>query len=244
MPGRSRILIAEDHLLVAEACKNLLNAEFDVVGIVGNGRELIRSASELRPDVIIVDIAMPVLNGLDAGQQVKGLLPAVKLIFLTMNLDVEIAAEAFRRGASGYVLKTDTVSDLVAAVRDVLRGKSCLSPTLARDQVEYLSRLKGTPKAEAERLTARGHEVLQLLAEGRGMKEVGRELNMTTRTVAYHKYRIMKILGAKNNADLVRYAMRNLWSPDARQFPTRQRARLQFTCHATSTFDKYYLNHI
>jgi DNA-binding NarL/FixJ family response regulator len=206
---RSRILIADDHNLVAELCKKVLETEFDVVGTVANGRALVRVASELKPDVIIVDIAMPVLNGLDAAQQVKDKFPAVKLIFLTMTNAVEVAAEAFRRGASGYLLKTCATSQLVTAVRDVLRGKMYLSPTLSRDTFDFLRRQRAELVEEGERLTERQREVLQLLAEGKVMKEVGAILKMTPRTVAFHKYRIMEVLGAKSTAELVRYAVKH-----------------------------------
>jgi DNA-binding NarL/FixJ family response regulator len=204
-----RILIADDHTLVADLCRKLLETEFEVVGIVNDGRAMVRTAAELKPDAIVVDIAMPVLNGLDAGQQVKEILPAVKLIFLTMNNDVKLAAEAFRRGASGYLLKTCAASELVTAVRDVLRGKSYMSRTISRDEVNYLRRTETELEHEEERLTERQREVLQLLAEGMQMKEISSILNMTTRTVAFHKYRIMGALGARNNAELVRYAVRN-----------------------------------
>jgi DNA-binding NarL/FixJ family response regulator len=194
---------------VAELCKKVLETEFDVVGTVTNGRALVRAASELKPDVIIVDIAMPVLNGLDAAQQVKDEFPAVKLIFLTMTNDVEVAAEAFRRGASGYLLKTCATSQLVTAVRDVLRGKTYLSPSFSRENFDFLRRQRAELVEEGERLTERQREVLQLLAEGKVMKEVGAILNMAPRTVAFHKYRIMEVLGAKCSAELVRYAVRN-----------------------------------
>ena len=209
MMNRSRVLIADDHHLVAELCKRLLETEFDVVGIVGDGRSLVRTAAELRPDVVVIDIAMPILNGLDAGRQLKEILPAIKLVYLTMNPDVEVAAEAFRRGASGYLLKTCAAADIVLAVREVLRGKSYLSQAMSRSTVNFLRQQDKALVGEAELLTQRQREVLQLLAEGKVMKEVGGILNMTTRTVAYHKYRIMEVLGAKSNAELVRYAIRN-----------------------------------
>jgi DNA-binding NarL/FixJ family response regulator len=209
MPNRSRILIADDHNLVAELCKRLLETEFDVVGVISNGRALVCAAGELRPDVVVLDIAMPILNGLDAGRQLKQLLPAVKLVYLTMNPDVEVAAEAFRRGASGYLLKTCAAADIVLAVRDVLRGKSYISKALSRDTLDFMRRqVKGLVN-EGELLTQRQREVLQLLAEGKVMKEVGDILHMTARTVAYHKNRMMAVLGAKNNAELVKYAVRN-----------------------------------
>jgi len=204
-----RILIADDHTLVAEACKKLLDSEYEVVATVGDGRALVRAAVELKPHLIIVDVAMPLLNGLDAGQQVKEFLPAVKLVYLTMNHDADLAAEAFRRGASGYLLKTCAASELVIAVREVLRGKSYLSPIIAKDTVDFLLRQDKRMIDEAERLTERQREVLQLLAEGKCMKEVAAVLNITTRTVAFHKYRIMELLNAKSSAELVQYAMRN-----------------------------------
>jgi DNA-binding NarL/FixJ family response regulator len=209
MNNRSRVLIADDHNLVAELCKRLLETEFDVVGTVINGRALVRVAGELKPDVVVVDVAMPILNGLDAGQQVKAALPAVKLVFLTMNTDVEVAAEAFRRGAHGYLLKTCAAVELVLGVREVLRGKSYLSPALSRDTINLMRRQHGTMVNENDRLTQRQREVLQLLAEGKVMKEVSDILHMSTRTVAYHKYRMMEVLGAKSNAELIKYAVKN-----------------------------------
>jgi DNA-binding NarL/FixJ family response regulator len=205
--NRARILIADDHTLVAELCKRLLETEFEVVGTVGTGRDLVRAAAQLKPDVIVVDVAMPVLNGLDAGQQVKQMWPAVKVVFLTMNSDPQVAAEAFRRGGSAYLLKTCASSEMVVAVREVLRGKTYMSRTIPKDTVNYLRRQDKIAQGE-EQLTERQREVLQLLAEGKVMKEVGTILNMTTRTVAFHKYRIMEVLGAKSNAELVRYAVR------------------------------------
>jgi DNA-binding NarL/FixJ family response regulator len=208
MINRSRILIADDHTLVAELCKRLLDTEFDVIGVVSDGRALVHAAGELRPDVVVLDIAMPILNGLDAGRQVKEMLPALKLVYLTMNPDADVAAEAFRRGASGYLLKTCAASDIVLAVRDVLRGKSYTSRAL-RDAIDSLRWQRKDLVNEEERLTDRQREVLQLLAEGKVMKEVGGILNMTPRTVAYHKYRMMEVLGAKSTAELVKYAVRN-----------------------------------
>jgi DNA-binding NarL/FixJ family response regulator len=204
-----KILIAEDHTLVAEACKKLLEADYEVVGTVSDGRSLVRAAVELRPHLIIVDVAMPLLNGLDAGQQIKELLPGMKLVFVTMNHDADLAAEAFRRGASGYLLKTCAASELAIAVREVLRGKSYLSPLIARDTVDFLLRQDKKLVEDANKLTERQREVLQLLAEGKCMKEVAGVLNVTPRTVAFHKYRIMEVLNAKSNAELVQYAIRH-----------------------------------
>ena len=209
MNNRPRILIADDHTLVAELCKKLLETEFDVVGMVTDGRALVRAAGELKPDVIVVDIAMPVLNGLDAGRQIKAMSPAVKLVYLTMNPDAEVAAEAFERGASGYLLKTCAAAEMVQAVREVLRGKSYLSRSMSKDAIDCLRWQNKKLVQEEDRLTGRQREVLQLLAEGKVMKEVGSVLNMTARTVAYHKYRMMEVLGAKSTAELVKYAVRN-----------------------------------
>jgi len=209
MTSRPRILIADDHNLVAEVCKRLLETEFDVVGVVVDGRALVRAAGELGPDVIVLDIAMPVLNGLDAGQQIKKSLPAVKLVYLTMNPDVEVAAEAFRRGAHGYLLKTCAARELVLGVREVLRGKSYMSPAALSRDLNFLRRQDKNLIHEDDRLTERQREVLQLLAEGKVMKEVADILSVSPRTVAFHKYRMMEVLGAKNTAELVRYAIRN-----------------------------------
>jgi DNA-binding NarL/FixJ family response regulator len=202
-------MIADDHTLVAEACKKLLEADYDVVATVGDGRALVRVAATLKPQVIIMDVGMPLLNGLDAGQQIKQLLRSVKLVYLTMNQDADLAAEAFRRGASAYLLKTCAASELAIAVREVLKGKSYLSPVIAKDTVDFILRQGKELIEEGKRLTERQREVLQLLAEGKSMKEVASVLSLTTRTVAFHKYRIMELLNAKSNAQLVQYAIRN-----------------------------------
>ena len=209
MTGRPRILIADDHNLVAELCKKLLETEFDVVGTVSDGRALVRAAAELKPDVVVLDVAMPVLNGLDAGRQLKEAMPAIKLIYLTMNPDVDLAAEAFRRGAHGYLLKTCAATELVLGVREVLKGKSYMSAALPRDTINFMRKQDKKIFNEDDRLTQRQREVLQLLAEGKVMKEVSDILHMSTRTVAYHKYRMMEVLGAKSNAELVKYAIKN-----------------------------------
>jgi DNA-binding NarL/FixJ family response regulator len=194
---------------VAEACRKLLEGDYEVVATVSDGRALVRAVAEFRPHLIIVDVSMPLLNGLDAGQQAKELMPSIKVIFLTMNHDADLAAEAFRRGATGYLVKTCAASELAIAVREVLRGKSYLSPMIAKDTVDFLLRQDKKLIDEADRLTERQREVLQLLAEGKCMKEVADVLNLTTRTVAFHKYRIMEVLNLRTNAALVQYAIRN-----------------------------------
>ena len=207
-PHRARVLIADDHKLIAELCKRELEKEFDVVGIVADGQEMVRTARSLKPDVIVVDIAMPVLNGLDAGRQIKESSRGVKLVYLTMNTDPELAFEAFQEGASAYLLKSSALAELVLAVRRVLRGHIYLSPSLKRP-VEQLRWEQRKFQPETERLTERQREVLQLLAEGKIMKEIANILGLTPRTVAFHKYRMMEALGAHSTADLVRYAVKH-----------------------------------
>src|SRR4051794_4321618 len=203
-----KIIIADDHTLVAEACRKLLEVDYEIVATVSDGRALVRAVAEFKPHLVIVDVAMPLLNGLDAAQQAKELMPSVKIVFLTMSHDADLAAEAFRRGASGFLLKTCAASELVVAVREVLRGKSYLSPMIAKDTVDFLLRQDRKLIEEGQRLTERQREVLQLLAEGKCMKEVAGVLNVTTRTVAFHKYRIMEVLNVRSNAELVQYAIR------------------------------------
>ena len=205
---RPRLLIADDHTLLAEACKNLLEPEFEVVGIVDNGRELLRMACELKPEVVVLDIAMPQLNGLDAGDQIKHLLPATKLVYLTVNMSPEVAAEAFRRGASGYVVKTSPAAELITAIRRALKSESYLSSIITKETVSFLLRSRQSYVGE-KRITSRQSEILQLLAEGMSMKEIAGVLNVKPGTVAFHKYRIMETLGLKTNAELIQYAIKH-----------------------------------
>ena len=207
-PLRSRVLVADDHLLIAEFCKQLLEPEFDVVGIVTNGADLVIKSTELKPDVILVDIIMPVLNGLSAASQVKSLLPDVKVVHLTMHSDPQIAMEAFDKGASAYVLKTCAASELARAVRTVLTGRRCL-PSNLREIIERLRWERVKPLPQEDRLTTRQREVLQLLAQGKNMQEIGARLEVTPRTVAFHKYRMRAALGTTTDAELVQYALRN-----------------------------------
>ncbi len=205
---RARLLIADDHTLLAEACKSLLEPEFEVVGIADNGRTLLRLACDLKPEVVVLDIAMPQLNGLDAGDQIRRLFPATKLVYLTMNMSPEVAAEAFRRGASGYIVKSSAAEELVRAIRRALKSESYLSPLITKETVEFLLR-SGDSSAEEKRITRRQSEVLQLLAEGMSMKEIAGVLNLKPGTVAFHKYRIMESLGLKTNAELLQYAIKH-----------------------------------
>jgi DNA-binding NarL/FixJ family response regulator len=204
--GKARILLADDHTLVVEAFKKLLEPEFEVVGTVGDGRALLRLAPELQPDVVLVDLNMPLLNGLDASEQLKQLMPKVKIIVLTMNEDAEIAAETLQKWASGYLLKKSAGSELLKAVRDVLVGLRYVTPAMKTELAEIAAR---EPRSESSRaLTARQREVLQLLAEGHTMKEAAAILHVTARTVAFHKYRIMRDFGLENNSELLRFAIK------------------------------------
>ena len=201
---RPRILLADDHAMLLEAFTALLKPEFDVAGAVTDGRMLLDAFAQLHPDVVVLDIAMPLLNGLDAGRQLKAQRKSVKLIYLTMNPDPDLAGEALRLGASGYVLKSSAAQELLQAIREALRGRSYITPLIARDAVGSLI---GQRTARPD-LTTRQREVLQLLAEGRSMKEVGAILDLTPRTVAFHKYRMMEQLRLKSSAELVQFAVK------------------------------------
>jgi DNA-binding NarL/FixJ family response regulator len=204
---RPRVLLADDHSLVLGAFENLLSGECDIVGQVADGRALIDAAEKLKPDVIVLDIGMPLLNGLEAGRQIKRRLRDVKLVFLTMHEDADLAADAFRSGASAYLLKRSAASELATAIREVMQGRSYITPLITAGLVGSL--LNVDEQKPAPELTPRQREVLQLLAEGRSMKEVGNLLNLTARTVAFHKYRIMDQLKVKSTAELIQYAVRH-----------------------------------
>jgi DNA-binding NarL/FixJ family response regulator len=210
--SRPRILIADDHTMVAEAFKKLLETDFEIVGIVNDGKALVDFVSKLNPDVVLVDVAMPLLNGLDASEQIRSMNHTIRIVFLTMSEDRALTAEAFRRGASGYLLKKSAASELGDAIRTVLRGKYYMSQLIAGDIVDLKLEFGGTNRLPGP-LTSRQKQVLQLLAEGRSMKEVGNLLNVTARTVAFHKYRIMEILHLNNSAELVQYAVRERMIP-------------------------------
>jgi DNA-binding NarL/FixJ family response regulator len=203
--SRARLLLADDHTIFLDALTKLLEAEFEVVGTVTDGRELVSKAADLKPDVVVLDIGMPLLNGLDAGQQVKDQRPETRIIFLTQNQDPHLAAEAFRRKASGYLLKNSAATELVTAIREAMKGRTYVSPLIAE---MMLSRLSDPTQKDRVDLTPRQREVLQLLAEGKSMKEVATILNLSIRTVEFHKQRIMEVLDLKTNAELVRYAVK------------------------------------
>ena len=205
--GKPRVLLADDHALILGAFEKLLAGECDIVGQVGDGRALVAAVETLNPDVVVLDISMPLLNGLDAGRQIKQKSRNVKLVYLTMNEDPDLAAEAFRAGASGYLLKSSAASELAAAIREVAQGRSYITPLVAEGLVEALQ--QAPDRKPGEDLTPRQREVLQLLAEGRSMKEVAALLNLTPRTVAFHKYQMMEQLKVKSTAELIQYAVKH-----------------------------------
>lgn len=204
---RVRILLADDHNMLIEAMKNLLEPEFEVIDTASDGRSLVSKAIKLNPDVIIMDISMPLLNGLEAGRQLKTALPKVKFIYLTMNQDQDIIAEALKIGAMGFLVKHSAYSELRNAIRQSLLGRTYVTPLVGKNTVSsyFQAPLRGENPIH---LTPRQREVLQLLAEGRSMKEVAFALDVTTRTVAFHKYRMMEDLNLKSNAELIQYAVR------------------------------------
>ena len=204
---RPRVLLADDHRLLREAFAQLLEPSCDVVGAVADGRELLAAAKALQPDVVVLDIAMPLLNGLDAARQLKRLMPDIKVIFLTVSEDPDLAAEAFRAGASAFLLKNSAAAELFLAIQEVLQGRSYITPQATRGLVGAF--LEGPESEKKSReLSPRQREVLQLLAEGHSMKEIGRILKITPRTVAFHKYNMMEQLGITSSAELVQFAVK------------------------------------
>jgi len=206
---RLRVLLADDHDMVVEAFRRMLEPEFEVVGTAGDGRALVASALELKPDAIIADIGMPLMNGLEAGQVIRGRLPSIRLVLLTMNQDSDYAAAAFRIGVHGYLLKNSAGSELGLCLRAVCAGKRYLTPKIANGSISdlLLAHINELPDPAA--LSHREREVLQLLAEGKSMKDAAAILDITPRTVAFHKYRIMEQFHLKSNAELVQFAVRN-----------------------------------
>jgi DNA-binding NarL/FixJ family response regulator len=205
---RPSVLIADDHQMLLDALKKILEPRYEVVGTVRDGRALLEAAVDLQPEIIVLDVAMPQLNGLDAARQIKQTMPKAKLIFMTMNEEPDLVGEAFRAGASGFLLKRAAAFELMDAIEKVLKGGSYVTPSAAEGQAKISLR---EPKARnhAPEPTPRQREVIQLLAEGRSMKEVASTLQITKRTVAAHKYAVMDLLQLKTNADLVQYAIRH-----------------------------------
>ena len=205
--ARPRVLIADDHKIVVEGLKKMLQADFDIAGTVEDGRELVNSVEKHHPDVIIADISMPMLNGIDAVRQIKKVHKTIRVVFLTMQLDVAYAVSAFNAGASGYVLKHSAPDELVTAINEALKGRTYVTPLIAGKLIEAYE--EGAHTQTARSLTPRQREVLQLLAEGYSVKEIATILNISLKTVEYHKYRMMEDLGIKSLAELVRYAVKH-----------------------------------
>jgi DNA-binding NarL/FixJ family response regulator len=204
---KPRILLADDHRILAEGVRGLLEPEFELVGIVADGRELVEAAIKLRPDVVVADISMPSLNGIDAVVQIRQAGVACKVVFLTMQRDVSYARRAMEAGASGYVLKHSAHDELVKAIRAAIRGETYVSPLIAAELLRsYQEQGPAQPDAP-RRLTPRQREVLQLSAEGRSAKEIASLLNISTRTAEFHRARVMKALGVRTTAELVQYAI-------------------------------------
>ncbi len=206
---RARVLLADDHRLVAEGLKSLLEEEFELLGVVEDGRELVEAAKRLRPDVIVADISMPHLNGIDALALLKRDNPEVRVVFLTMHKEAGYARRALAAGASGYVLKHSAQAELFLAVRAALEGKVFITPALAG---EVLRDMKGNPAQAGDpvaMLTPRQREILQLAAEGRSTKEIAAQLDISPRTVEFHKYQLMNALKLQGNAELVHFAIKN-----------------------------------
>jgi DNA-binding NarL/FixJ family response regulator len=204
--NRPRILIADDHAILLDAFKKLLETDYDVVGTVTDGQALVKAAEQLKPDVILADISMPRLNGLDAGERLRERAPDAKLLYLTVNEDPDIAAEAIRRGAAGFLLKKCASAELFQAIRHVLAGQTYISPSITKlPAAVFVGEAKRRERPSG--LSLRQREVLQLLAEGKSMKEAAGILGVAPRTIAFHKYAMMEQLGLKTSAELVQYAV-------------------------------------
>jgi DNA-binding NarL/FixJ family response regulator len=207
--NKPRILIADDHQILAEGLRGLLEPEFEVVGVVADGRELVAAARQHRPDVIVADVTMPWLNGIEAAVQLRDVGVEAKVVFLTMHRDVGYARRAMEVGAAGFVLKHSAASELVTAVREALRGRTYVTPMIAGELLQSYRQGDSRPHDPGHRLTTRQREVLQLFAEGRSAKEVAAVLKISTRTAEVHKARILEALGLRTTAELVQYAIRN-----------------------------------
>jgi DNA-binding NarL/FixJ family response regulator len=203
-----RVILADDHKMLLEAFSKLLESHCEIVATVADGRALLHVAATLKPDIIVLDIGMPLLNGLEAARQLKSKMPAVKIIFLTMQEDPDLAVEAMRCGASGYLLKTSAPAELLHAIQEALKDRCHVTPQIARGmEKSFIRNPEG--RQQPKSLTPRQYEVVQLLAEGKSMKEVADVLHVTARTVAFHKYRSMEELAIQSNAELIQFAIKH-----------------------------------
>ncbi len=207
--NRARVLLADDHVLVAEALKGLLAEEFDLVGVVEDGQAMVEAAMTLRPDVIVADITMPRLNGIEAMTHLKKAVPGVRVVFLTMHREVAYARRALEAGALGFVLKHSAPSELILAVQAALQGRVFITPALAADVIESIKHAPGPAEDPAAALTPRQREILRLLAEGRTAKQIAATLGISHRTVEFHKYQLMESLALKSNAELIHFAIKH-----------------------------------
>ncbi len=205
--AKPRVLLADDHAIVSQGLEALLQESFELAGSVRDGRELVAQVSQLKPDVVVTDISMPGLNGLEAIRQIKRIRPLTKIVALTMHAEPSLVAEALKAGASGYVLKSSAVEELERAIREVMLGRTYVTSLIAKDVFAVLIESGGSTGPEPQ-LTARQREVLQLIGEGRTMKEIATALNISPRTAESHKYDMMQALGCKTTADLIRYAVK------------------------------------
>ena len=206
---KPRVLLADDHQIVLEGLKSLLAGEFDVVGSVQDGRALVDQAATLRPDVIVADISMPQLNGIEAARQIKKTDQNIKIVFLTMHPDATYAANAFEAGASGFVLKHSAPSELITAIHEAMKGQTYVTPLIAGDLIRTYQGGDSPEKDLFRKISPRQQEILQLLAEGKSAKEIASILDLSKRTVEFHKYRMMQQLDIKTSAQLVQYAVRH-----------------------------------
>jgi DNA-binding NarL/FixJ family response regulator len=204
---RTRLLLADDHTLLLEGLRMMLEPEFELAGVVEDGQALLTAAASLKPDVIILDISMPVLNGIDAARQLRRTVPAARLIFLTMHGNPDYVKEALRAGASGYLLKRSAASELLTAIRDVMKGRNYVSPLVIADHQELLRAASHPENAFSDRLTPRQRQVLQLVAEGRTRKEVAATLRISVKTVEFHKAALARGFQLRTTADFTKYAI-------------------------------------
>lgn len=201
-------MIADDHTILVEAFRSVLEPYYDVVATVSDGRALLENAPRVNPDVIIVDIGMPLMNGLEAGLRLRQEMPNAKIIFLTMNDDPDLAVEAMRCGASGYLLKSSAVEELLRAIPIALRSKRYVTPLIAKGMQNSFIENPGAT-GQGKKLTPRQREIVQLLAEGKSMKQAASILNIKERTVAFHKYRVMRRFNLGTSAELVQFAIKS-----------------------------------
>jgi len=206
--NRPRVLLADDHRMFSEGLKNVLESRYEVVDTVKDGHALLEAAAKLKPDIVVLDITMPRLNGLDAARQIKSKMPGIKLIVLTMHVDPYLVGEAFRSGASAFLLKETQTAELFDAIDQVLKGGSYVTPSIA-EGLTTISLRDPRSREQAPEPTHRQREIIQLLAEGRSTKEIAFELNITTRTVGHHKYALMRLLDLKSNSEIVQYAIKH-----------------------------------